>query len=140
MWYNISMQQSQKFSIASSGVVRGGDCQYTADLVTGAVSYDAEIKLPFWQTKSASGTYQANPEDFLSNVFQKVGDYISIGGVVFTAVSIEQGETDVTFAVTGSNVTGNAKFDTTGQYLKILSLYAQGSALGMSFNIAATPE
>lgn len=134
------MQQPQSFSIAQSGVVRGGDAQYTADLITGAVSYSAEVLLPLWKKKQASGIYQADPNDFLSKALPAIGSRIKIGPVTFLATRVVLGETDVNITIDGSSITGTGVLDTTGQYFKIKSLEAVGKMFGLSFDLLLTQE
>lgn len=135
------MIQSQKFSVSKSGVVRGGDASYSADLDTGMIDYSYSIKKP-WPLSPIEGSsrYLADPQELLSSFFKKSGDKLTIGPVTFTATTIVPGETDVEIAIEGLNMTGSAVLDTSGTYFKILKINASGSMYGFSINLQLNPE
>lgn len=76
------MIQSENYSIAPQGLIKGGDCSYSVDLATGQLKYSMNVQAGIWfftKTYAYSGEMTIAPAVLLSsNVPQVAGDPTSV--------------------------------------------------------------
>lgn len=130
--------QRQTYVVVPSGLVKSGSASYTADEVTGKITYEAEVTVGKWFVKKTypfKGEYQADPKDLKSYNLQSVNKKIQIGDVIFTVVSIISGVADVSVDVEGQSMNGVAFIDTNGPMIRINSLQAKVTVVGMTLDL-----
>lgn len=118
------MTQRQAFAIKPNGMVKGGRASYEADLLSGKVTYFAQMTVGVWPFSKTvpdqpNGEYQVDPVCFLSSRLQKVGDTTTIGQVSFQVTGVRPAEVDVKMLIRGTEASGLATIDTSGEFIRV---------------------
>ena len=134
------MTQSQSLSIKKNGLVEGGTASYTIVLETGEglYSYDVKVGALFFHDEEEALNKRfvvTDPTKLLSSNAQTIGNPIDFGVIVFNVTQVGVGQSQVSFTVPGQSITGTGVLDTTGQYVKVISVEAKGSFKGFGFDI-----
>jgi hypothetical protein len=118
--------------------VLGGTASYTADLVSGAITYKAqvEIKIAFFtKTFNFAGPYNEDPRELLSANLTAVGEQVKVNDVTFTVQSLSQGYCTVLVKVENQPMNGVGVIDTTSQYIKLSTLNVDATISGFTVNL-----
>lgn len=121
------MIKTQNFVVKPNGSVKGGSASYSVDTVTGEINYAGQISVGVWffsKNVSVQNKYTVDPSLLDSDALKKQGDTITLGNVVFTALSVNPGYTVVTLRVTGQSMTGTIILDTSGLIVGISKVNA----------------
>ena len=120
--------------------MKSGTASYVANTDTGELNYDASVTVGFLfvkKTQKASGKYTVDPRLLTPAALTKVGDQITLGQVTFTAEDIQPGTTKVGLTIQGQGLSGYAILDTSGQFIRVEYLFAQGKVGPLSLTIEA---
>lgn len=122
----------QKLMVLPEGNIQTSSVSYTADTITGAITYQYDLHAkvgPMPIAQAGSGVTSFDPSKFLSANL-KVGDKLEIGPVSAIVSSIVDGRATCSVTLKTANVTesGIIVVDVTGPFLKILSIHGTGQA------------
>lgn len=138
------MIQTEKYSIAKSGLIDSGWVTYTLNTDTGIINYAGDVKAgPFSIIDETipAGEYTVDPSCLISATLSKVGTTLPIGPALFTITEVDQNMANCKFLVAGENqVEGTAVLDLSSQYVKVLSVNATAILKGHNLNLILTRE